>query len=501
MTPKILIAIPSSHGIDFIGVPYRARALAQRQTWIPELRGADVRFFMGGGEPQCGDEVCLPVDDSYAGLPAKTQAICRWAVEHGYDFVFKCDDDTYVRPERLLASGFEAHDYIGRVRGPSGNTVVCPAPYCSGFAYWLSAKALKAVAEAETYGDDAEDRFVGNVLLKAGIHPYHDDRYRIMVAAPNARGVQIGTCIGEPPLPGNNLIAACEFIGPKMLEVHEQWIANQPSSIKPFQFPEGKLSKVCVMIKTFLRDGLLQRCVDGLERFYPECKIVIVDDGFGSKHKNSWYPNLRDRGHACVWLPFDSGFGAKANAALPFCDRPYVLIGSDDFDFSHPSVRTGIEKMVAVLDHDPEIHIVSGRVNGRPYESCLEIGDGWVKEHEGHRETLGFAGIPYKTCDLTVNFSLIRRECLGPNALHWDGGDAKIGQGEHGAFFYDAKKLGYGVAVIEDAHVREMNWDFSVVHPMYPQFRARAKQPGRLCFTVRGIREWHLQGGGIEVAQ
>ena len=47
------------------------------------------------------------------------------------------------------------YDYAGRVRGPSG---IFPAPYCSGFGYWLSMKAMKAIADAPLNGGDCEDR-------------------------------------------------------------------------------------------------------------------------------------------------------------------------------------------------------------------------------------------------------------------------------------------------------------------------------------------------------
>lgn len=496
---KILIAIVSSYGTDFTGTPYRDRARSQRETWVPEVSGADVQFFLGQGQTLCGDEIALPVPDGpYEVLPGKTQAICQWALEHGYDFMLKCDDDTYVRPERLLEAGFEAHDYVGRVRGPSGDISICPAPYCSGFAYWLSAKAMKVVADAKLYGDDAEDRFVANVLLPAGIKPVHDERFRVVISAPNIRHIPVARCCDEAPLPGNDLIAACEFIGPQMYEVHQQWVNAKPSHRAVRKFPEGPLSDMCVVIKTFLRDGLMERCIDGLERFLPEVKIILVDDGYGSPKKNTLYPNLRDRGHVCIWLPFDSGFGAKANAAIPFCDRKYVLIGSDDFDFESPETCKGIEKMVKVLDGDPSIHIVSGRVNGSPYEALLEIGDGWVRETAGYRETRFVNGVTYRTCDLTVNFSLVRRECLGPNALHWDG-NVPIGGGEHGSLFFDAKKLGLGVAVIEDAHIREMQATFAHMHPKYPDYRARARRPERPCFKARGIQKYFLMGGGVEV--
>lgn len=482
---KILIAILSCH-------QFRERADAQRATWVSDVQGADVHFFLGGGTAARDDEVILKVGDGYQDLPAKLIRACQWARANDYDFLYKSDDDAYVVPERLLKSGFEKRDYTGRVRGPSG---IFPAPYCSGFGYWLSRKAINIIADAEWkrgINDDAEDRFVANTLLRAGIVPYHDYRYAVMTSNRHASSYT------EPPRIGNQIIAACEFSVTEMRKIHDDWLQGKPSECKTIPLPEGPLSKICIVIKTFLRDGCLYRCLEGLERNFPEVKLVIVDDGHEASKKISLYASLRLRGHICEWLPFDSGFGAKANAAIPHCDRPYVLIGSDDFDFSHPAVRGGVEKLLAVLEHDPSMHIASGRVNDRAYESCFQISDHSVREIPAHREIRELGQITYRVCDLTVNYSLIRRECFGPEKLHWDE-TVKIGGGEHGAFYIDAQRLGYGVCVVDSVNVREMSWNFAQVHPSYPQFRQRARLPGRPCLKARGIDRWYLQDGSWEL--
>jgi hypothetical protein len=416
--------------------------------------------------------------------------MCQWALLHGYDFVYKSDDDAYVVPERLLASGFEQFDYCGRVRGPSGDF---PAPYCSGFGYWLSVQSVAIVAAAKLNGDVAEDRFVANTLLAAGIRPHHDPRYGVYSSERNSSSVT------EPPRRGNNLIAVCEFAPDVMQRIHEDWTKGVSSRSDVKKISAGSLSRVCILIKTFLRDGYLFRCLEGIEKQFPDVKIVLVDDGWESAKKISLYATMREQGHSCNWLPFDSGFGAKANTGIIFCDRPYVLIASDDFDFSHPDVRVGIERMQAVLDDDPSIHITSGRVNDRPYESCFTFETAnTVREVPRYRETRTTRGIRYHLCDLTVNYSLIRRKSLGPGRLQWDGGEVKIGGGEHGAFFLDAFKLGYGVALVEGANIREMTWNFSEVHPSYPQYRKRAHASGRPCLKSRGVDHWILQDGSSE---
>lgn len=135
----------------------RHQADAQRRTWAAGL--ANVRFFVGGDGPaEREDEVVLPVDDSYAGLPAKVKAIMAWALEHGHDSVLKLDDDVYLVPSRLPR--YEA-DYVGNFRMRTGNY---PADYPSGFCYFVSRQAMEIIAAAPLTVDTMEDRWIGNTL-------------------------------------------------------------------------------------------------------------------------------------------------------------------------------------------------------------------------------------------------------------------------------------------------------------------------------------------------
>ncbi len=102
----------------------RAWADAQRQTWVKDIVRsgyADVKFFYGAPKTAVSayvmedDEVWLGGDDSYAGIPLKVQGICRYAVDHCYDYVAKCDDDVYAVPGRFPSLPLTA-GYIGRFR-------------------------------------------------------------------------------------------------------------------------------------------------------------------------------------------------------------------------------------------------------------------------------------------------------------------------------------------------------------------------------------------------
>lgn len=173
---KPLIAIVTCGKPEFV-----LRAQAQRNTWVPYAGDFDVRFFYGRdkegkywalGDSQRWDEVHLDVPDDYEDLPAKVQAVTRWALLFGYERMFKTDDDTYIVPSRLHEiCPFPPHTYVGCMRRPTGQA---PSPYSSGFAYWLCKPAMETIAFAPLTGDTNEDRWVGNTLTAAGIQPMND---------------------------------------------------------------------------------------------------------------------------------------------------------------------------------------------------------------------------------------------------------------------------------------------------------------------------------------
>lgn len=190
--PKILIAIPACHSYEYgkweseqsprfgevapyNGSPYgtdihisesaKDRVSAVRETWAADAAalGVDVRFFYGTGS-QATDAlgVILSCPDDYEHLPHKTIAICRWAVEQGYDYMLKVDDDTAVYVDRavqeLMSNRF---DYAGCL-----HHAVCTG----GPGYWLSKRAMKEVARNGVQDHWAEDVTVGKIMSNANIY-------------------------------------------------------------------------------------------------------------------------------------------------------------------------------------------------------------------------------------------------------------------------------------------------------------------------------------------
>lgn len=182
---KPLIAIESCHRDRWCHAQIR-------DTWL-SAPAADTRFFLGvPKEPDAeADETFLDVPDGGGSeLRLKILGSISWALANGYDNLFRCDTDTYVHVPRLLASGFERHDYSGFVQGDDS--------VFGGTGYWLSRRAMEALlARGEIAAcSGAEDWWVRYVLRQAGILPFHDPRYRI--------GTDRGTMVG--PQPDNDVI-------------------------------------------------------------------------------------------------------------------------------------------------------------------------------------------------------------------------------------------------------------------------------------------------------
>lgn len=181
--PRILIAIHGSHSQP-------EQMQAQRDTWLKDLVGmADYKFFLGHPASDAEDVVSLDMADGPIWLTSqrngprtlvlnrKTEGLVKYAYEQGYDFVFKCDDDTFAWPHRLLLSEFEKYDYSGFVDRHYAKDIGFYQWAQGGSGYWLSRKAMAVIVEHGLHLVPAEDFAVGQILARNGIHPHHDARY------------------------------------------------------------------------------------------------------------------------------------------------------------------------------------------------------------------------------------------------------------------------------------------------------------------------------------
>ena len=253
------------------------------------------------------------------------------------------------------------------------------------------------------------------------------------------------------------------------------------------------MKDIAIGIRTFLRDQHLFECIDGIRTNLSDAQMIIIDDGRMTPYKNGLYTSLARCGHTIAHLPFDSGFGAKSNTMTYSLSRKYVLVGSDDFDFRPAAVREGIERLQEILDYFPEVSIASGRVGNRAYEfDLLETRPGEFLEVKIDYSTYDIFRPWFTECDLTVNYSLIRREVF--EKVRWDA-EVRIGGGEHAAFFIDCMRAGLKTVWVPGVNINELQIRNS---REYNSYRNRADSKERPCFQKRGIKRYTLANGQID---
>lgn len=200
---KIALAIKSCHR-------YAERRAAQQETW---LQTWPHDFYYLIGKPYAtpvADALHCDVSDAFADIAPKILHACRYALEQNTEHLVVCDDDTYIRPERLLASGFEKFDYFGflRVSLLDYNKGI---PYAQGSCYTLSARAMERIVLAADIMQPGiiDDGAVGQALI--GKVPF--THAHLFNPGPEP----------EPVLPSNEWISMHKALPPVMRQLHYPW--------------------------------------------------------------------------------------------------------------------------------------------------------------------------------------------------------------------------------------------------------------------------------------
>jgi SAM-dependent methyltransferase len=110
-----------------------------------------------------GDTLYLSVANEYYNQYPRTRAMCLWALtQPGWDFVFKCDNDTFIAVDRLMDYPTAGKDYIG-AEWQAG------VGYGSGGAgYIMSRRAVEIIANSQPWSGP-EDLIVGRTLSENGV--------------------------------------------------------------------------------------------------------------------------------------------------------------------------------------------------------------------------------------------------------------------------------------------------------------------------------------------
>jgi len=143
---------------------YKDRVSACRDTWGKELTDKGVTVYYVVGDPEQKEKFNVQDDilyvkcpDSYGDLPEKTKLLAEYFTTNYFhmDYMFKCDDDTYINVDNFLQYDKQENDYIG-----------CPVAENSasgGAGYFLNKKCASIVA-CSNLTTGAEDVLVGETL-------------------------------------------------------------------------------------------------------------------------------------------------------------------------------------------------------------------------------------------------------------------------------------------------------------------------------------------------
>ncbi len=181
--------------------------------------------------------------------------------------------------------------------------------------------------------------------------------------------------------------------------------------------------KLTAIIKTFERPNELKRLVLSIKRFYPDMKIIVVDD--------SREPS-KIEGVKTICMPYDSGVSAGRNMALSAVETKYLLLLDDDFVFYR---KTDLEPAVRKMDTFTEIDILGGEVVDLPLYTSTKYKKASL--HPTNKEpivpcgsTIGGMAVQ----DKVANFYIGRTESI--KRVVWD---ERIKRLDHADFFTRAK--------------------------------------------------------------
>jgi hypothetical protein len=197
---KVLILILS-------GKNNEERRQAQKDTW---LKGDIPYYFILGGKGKFeGDILYANAEDD--NLPRKLLSAYQCVLDrHEFDYIFTCDDDTYVVIERLLACDFEEHKYMGTRWLDHAE---------GGAGFFLSREAIERFVQVpldHPVLTGPSDVAIGNLAKMYTIHLHEDERF--------VQGYSSKKRHGELPMPSNDKITS-HYLEPDLMhKVHTQFV-------------------------------------------------------------------------------------------------------------------------------------------------------------------------------------------------------------------------------------------------------------------------------------
>ena len=202
-----------------------------------------------------------------------------------------------------------------------------------------------------------------------------------------------------------------------------------------------------IIIKTFERYNLLRNLLFSIQKYYPECKIIIADDSFNFKRDFYKQFNLDID---VLYLGKDVGLSYGRNYAVSQSKNEYILLLDDDFVFDE---RTDIDKFIQLADF-LEADVVGGSLdtNGKidGYNQILEMDGKTLYYKKNKNKVLQHKYIKYQKSDIVYNFGIFRTSLFKKHK--WDE-NIKI-KGEHTLFFKEGNRKGLKVYYCPDVTIQ-----------------------------------------------
>lgn len=230
---------------------------------------------------------------------------------------------------------------------------------------------------------------------------------------------------------------------------------------------------ITALIKTFRRPKSLQLLLESIRQFFPDLRVVIVDDSPIPLNDTNLGNHVQ-----YIHTDYDIGLSAGRNFGLDFIQTKYVLLLDDDFLFTP---RTQIGKMYDVLEKT-DFSLVGGTLLdygyvSRRFHGCFGEKDGVLQLNIETNKGFAFG---YPLYDFVLNFFMGKTSHI--KQVLWDE-DLKLG--EHEDFFLRFVQKGYKVTALPSVVAEH----YPVVDGKYKGNRDRIDQFQNLFFAKSGFRE------------
>jgi len=209
-------------------------AQAIRQTWAKDSP-VEVKFFYGLGNHanRTSDEIFLPVPDTYVGLVEKVRAVIAWAYANGYDFILKCDDDTYVVPSRVQFNSHHAGWWAPPTKNISGQGPSCTQGFIHGGAGYVLSRHSMGILQQSSITSISEDWWVTDTLNRAGILSENRDTHTYLRRT-------LGDSFPTMPTLENQVAVSAEYAPQELLRVHREFLHAENLAIDRMSADEYK---------------------------------------------------------------------------------------------------------------------------------------------------------------------------------------------------------------------------------------------------------------------